>query len=254
MALTVQKANFWKRISAYLFDVIITLIITVGVATVLSAALGYNRHNQALETYYTEYETNYGVDFDVSEEDYNNYSEEQKNAYNAASEAFRKDERVQAVYQKLFFLTLVIVSISLLLSLLTVYFIVPLFFKNGQTLGKKIFGLAVMRSNCVQASKPVLFIRTLFGLYTIETMFPVTLVVMIYFGVMGSVGRLTIGLLFLLQAGVLIASKNRSSIHDLLSDTVVVDMASQRIFATQEEMLAYKQAQHAEEAAKKDYI
>ena len=54
-------------------------------------------------------------------------------------------------------------------------------------------------------------------------------------------------LLFVLQIGVMIATKTNSSIHDLLSDTVVVDFACQQIFDTEEELIAYKQAQHEKE-------
>ncbi len=254
MALTIQKANFWKRISAYLFDLIITVMLAVGIAAILSALLGYDKTSAQLESYYTEYETQYGVDFDLTEAQLNELSQEERARYDEAVKAFSQDERVLRVYQKSFFLSLVIVSAGLLLAVLTVHFVVPLFFKNGQTLGKKIFGVAVMRSSCVKVSNPVLFIRTLFGLYAIETIFPIALLLMVYFGLLGSVGGITVFLLFALQIGVLIANKNNGAIHDLLADTVVVDMASQRIFATEEELLAFKRAEHAEEVAKKDYI
>ncbi len=267
MSLSIQKANFWKRISAFLFDFIITVMLTVGLATVVSAVVGYDKQNAKLEARYAYFEQTieekyqeYGVDFDILEnqEEYNKLTEEQKQRYEAAVEDFNEaltgDAEAQDIYQSLFSLSLLIVGVSLLLAILIVQFIVPLFFKNGQTLGKKIFGLAVMRSNCVKLTNPILFIRSILGVYTIDTMFPISLLIMIYFGLLGIVGTVTIGLLLLLQIGVLLGSKYRSSIHDLLSDTIVVDMASQRIFATQEEMLAYKKQLHEEEVARKDYI
>lgn len=270
MALSIQKANFWKRISAYLFDTIIAIILTVGIATLLSAIVGYNKQYDTFQSYYTQYETQYkaeyeekyGVDLDITEETYNNYTEEEKANFqkaqteytNAVNKAMQNNAEAMAAYQKVFSLSFMIVSISLLLGIGVVQLVPALFFHNGQTLGKKIFGIAVMRSNCVQISNPVLFIRTIFGLYTIETMFPIALLLLVYFGMMGGVGTITMGLLLLLQCGVLIGTKNHSSIHDLLSDTVVVDMASQRIFQTQDEMLEVVKVEQAEEAAKKDYI
>ncbi len=270
MSLTVQKANFWKRISAYLFDFILAVMLTAGLALTLSAILGYDRHSEAFAAYSARYEeqlkgeiaNEYGVDFDITEETYNTYTEEQKTNFqnarqalsNAVAKALNGDADAMKAYNKVFSLSFVIVSISVLLGILVIQFIVPLFFGNGQTLGKKVFGCAVMRSNCVKLTTPVLFIRSIFGMYAIETMFPLALLLMIYFGVLGVVGTITIGLLLILQIGVMIATKNHSSIHDLLTDTVVVDMASQKIFPTQEEMLAYVQEQHAEEVAKKDYI
>ena len=250
MSISLQKGSFWKRISAYLFDLILTVIVTVGVATAVSAIVKYDNYSKELETHYTKYETLYNTDFDMTEEDYNALSETEKANYQAASEAFGKDQAVKAVYAKMFSLTLVILSVSLFVSITLIYFVVPLLFKNGQTLGKKIFGLAVMRTNCVKLTNPILFVRSILGLYTIETMVPVLIVTMIYFGVMGIVGTMTLFLLLGLQVVVMAVTQTNSSIHDLLSDTVVVDMSSQEIFESQEELIAYKEAMQAREAAK----
>lgn len=250
MSISLQKGSFWKRISAYLFDLILTVIVTVGVATAVSAIVKYDNYSKELETHYTKYETLYNTDFDMTEEDYNALSETEKANYQAASEAFGNDQAVKAVYAKMFSLTLVILSVSLFVSITLIYFVVPLLFKNGQTLGKKIFGLAVMRTNCVKLTNPILFVRSILGLYTIETMVPVLIVTMIYFGVMGIVGTMTLFLLLGLQVVVMAVTQTNSSIHDLLSDTVVVDMSSQEIFESQEELIAYKEAMQAREAAK----
>ena len=251
--LTLQKANFWKRISAYLFDIILTVTLAIGFASLLSAVVGYDKHQEQLQNYYEYYEQTYGVDFDISEEDYNKLTEDEKLKYETAAAALEKDENVLATYSVIVSLSLVILSFSVLLGILSIYFIVPLFFKNGQTLGKKIFGLAVIRSNLVKVSTPVLFARTLFGMYAIETMFPLFLLAMLYFNLMGGVALITIGLLFVLQVAVLIVSKNNSSIHDLLSDTVVVEFASQRIFETQEALEEFIKEQQAIEAQKAAY-
>ena len=251
--LTLQKANFWKRISAYLFDIILTVTLAIGFASLLSAVVGYDKHQEQLQNYYEYYEQTYGVDFDISEEDYNKLTEDEKLKYETAADALEKDENVLATYSVIVSLSLVILSFSVLLGILSIYFIVPLFFKNGQTLGKKIFGLAVIRSNLVKVSNPVLFARTLFGMYAIETMFPLFLLAMLYFNLMGGVALITIGLLFVLQVAVLIVSKNNSSIHDLLSDTVVVEFASQRIFETQEALEEFIKEQQAIEAQKAAY-
>ncbi len=264
MAFTIQRANTWKRISAYLFDFILAIIVTVGIATVLSAALGYNKKTERLNAYRDEYIAKYealypDVDLDISEEDYNKLSAPEKETYDQVANECRKatngDERVKKLLATMFFNVLVIVSISVLLGIIAVQFAVPLFFKNGQTLGKKIFGVAVARSNCVKISNFVLFVRAVFGLYAIETMFPIFLYIMMYFGILGGIGSITILLLLILQLGLLLFTRNHTCIHDLLSDTITVDMASQRIFDTQEEADAFFKAQkEEEEAQKKDYI
>ena len=53
------------------------------------------------------------------------------------------------------------------LAFLVWYFILPLLFGYGRTLGKKIFGLAVIRTNLVKVSNPVLFVRTIVGMFAI---------------------------------------------------------------------------------------
>ena len=63
-----QKASMWKRISAFLFDFIMIAIVAVGIILLLSSVLGYDTYTDKLETFYEKYETEYGVDFDISAE------------------------------------------------------------------------------------------------------------------------------------------------------------------------------------------
>ncbi len=250
MAISIQKANFWKRISAYLLDFILAVILTVGFGAILSAVVNYNSHLEKYDEIQQAYIEKYGLDLELTDEEYEQLTDEQKQPYLDADEALRADPEAKKEMMLIMLLSLVIISISLLLSTIVIHVVVPLLFKNGQTLGKKVFGLAVVRSNSVKVSSLVLIIRAVLGLYTIETMFPVMLVLMILFGLLGDVGTITIGLFFVLQTCVIAFTQNRSSIHDLLSDTVVVDFSSQRIFESQEALIEYKQQLHAEEVAK----
>ncbi len=249
MAISIQTAPFWKRISAYLLDAILAIIITIGVAALLSAALGYDKHVNKYQACKAEYEASYGVDLDISEEEYTKLSEDEKQVFLDCQKAFMSDVKAQKEVSLMFQIILVITSLSFLVSILVIYFALPLFFKNGQTLGKKVFGVAVMRSSCVKISTPILFIRSILGMYTIETMFPILLFVMIYFNLLGGVGTITIGLFFVLQICVTLFTQMHTSIHDLLSDTLVVDFATQQIFDTPEDLLAYKQKLHEESVA-----
>ncbi len=269
MSFSIQKATLWKRFSAFLFDFILTAILSVGIMLALSSLLQYDGHSKKLQGYYDEIQTKieeeysdkYGFALDLDymdSEGYEKLTEEEKAPYEEANEAYEQalndDERVAKKTQVIFFLTLVMVSVGFLLGIMTIHFIVPLFLKNGQTLGKKIFGTAVMRSNGVKISNFVLFVRAIFGVYAIETLFPIALLTMLMFGLLGGLGSLTIILLLGLQLGLVFFTRYRTTIHDLLSDTVVVDMACQRIFDTQEEMLEDIKKEKAEEAQKRDYI
>lgn len=249
MSISLQKAGLWKRISAYLFDMILTAMLVVGIATLLSAAFGYDRYNDQLEEYTTQYAQKYGIDLNITEEAYNGLSEEEKANYEAANKAFSADERVQETYGKLFSIGLSVTSLSILSTYLILYFAIPLFLHDGKTLGKKIFGLAVMRTNCVKISGPILFVRSILGQCTIETMVPVMLITMLFFGVIGSVGSLVLILLLILQIAMMCVTQTNSAIHDLLADTVVVDYSSQKIFDSEEELIAFKAAQHEKEVS-----
>ena len=121
------------------------------------------------------------------------------------------------------------------------------------TVGKKVFGIAVIRTNGVKASNTAIFVRALFGKYTIETMFPAYIFIMISFDIIGSVGLIILALLAILQLLLVIFTSNNSLIHDLLSDTVSVDFASQMIYESQEELLAAKERAHEERVKKEIY-
>ncbi len=251
---SLQKANVWRRFSAYLLDIITLFIIIVGVAALLSVVFKYDTYNSRLDELEAQYLAEYDIDLSV---EYDKLTDEEKAAYDerykAADAAFGKDPEVIYNYQMVFNLMILITTFSILFAYVIVEFIVPLIFKNGQTLGKKIFGIGVMRVDGIKITTPILFIRSILGKFTIETMMPVLMVIMIYFGSMGMIGVIVIALILIFNIALLIATKTNSAIHDAISQTVTVDMSTQLIFDTPEELLAYKQRIHAEEAAKAQY-
>ena len=173
--------------------------------------------------------------------------------YDKAYTALSEDGEALYAYNMVIYLTLIILSVGILLAYLLLEFVIPLFLKNGQTLGKKIFGICLMRNDGVRLPTLSLLVRTLLGKYTVETMVPVLILVMIFFNFLGLAGTLTILGLLILQIVVLAVTKTNSAIHDLLAGTVVVDMASQMIFENEEAMLEYKKKIAAEAAAQTDY-
>lgn len=248
-----QKASLWKRVSAGLCDFILLMIVTVGLCTLLSAILGYDGYLDEMDEHRAVYEAEYGIDLNISAEDFEALPEEEQAKYHEADEAMNQDEKVIYVYQMIFYMAILIVSIGLLLGVVVVELVFPLIFKNGQTLGKKVFGVAVMRTNAVKLTPPVLFVRAILGKFTIEIMVPVMLALMVAFGSLGFVGVLVIGLLLILEIVVFCATRTSSFIHDLLADTVVVDMASQRIYESEADLIEAKKKAHAEAVDKSPY-
>ena len=63
---------------------------------------------------------------------------------------------------------------------------------------------------------------------------------------MGIIGTAVVIGMLVLQLVLLITTKAKTPVHDLLAHTVCVDFASQMIFETPEAMLEYKKRIHAE--------
>ena len=257
MSFSLQKANFWKRISAFMFDGVLLFVLALAFLIGFNAAFRVDAKIDKLEAYRTQYATEYGIDLDIKQEDYDKFTDEEKKAYDETylkvNEAMSKDEAIMELNGNIITLVATSISLGLLLATATLYFVVPLCFKQGRTLGKKIFGLAVVRTNGVKLTNPILFARSLIGFYAIELMFPLILTALTLLGVLGAIGFITIGLFFILQIGVMLYTKKTNScIHDLLTDSVVVDMASQQIFETQEERTEFDKAEAARKAAEKE--
>ena len=254
MIYDLQKPTLFKRISAWIFDFIIIAILITLFATIISVVTKYDDKLATYESYYTEYAEKYNIDPEISLEDFEKLSEEERQVYTNANEKFQNDERVLKARNLLFGLTIIIVASSILLAVLVWELIVPLYLKNGQTVGKKIFGIAVMRTNGVKVSPIQLFVRSVLGKYTFEIMLPVFSIILVFFGGAGVFGILMLGIVLIAQIISLIATrKTRSALHDLLSDTVTVDLASQLIFDSEEELIKYKEEQHAIMAERSPY-
>ena len=238
-----QKASIMKRLAAWLLDAILTAIVSVGFAVLLSVILRYDNHSETYRTKLENHESQYGIMIQVSQEQYDAMSKAEQQSYN----------EIAGMSNLVFSLSLVMISGSILLGILSTEFVVPLLLKNGQTIGKKAFSIGLVKADGVKINAMQLFVRALLGKYTIETMIPVYILVMFYFNVMDITGTFVLGGLLLAQLICLAVSSTNSLIHDLLAGTVTVDIASQKIFGSTDELVAYTNRMHAEQAKKQDY-
>ena len=253
MIYDLQRASMWKRISAWLFDFILLGIAAVLCAWCLSAALGLDGYQNTLDQAYAHYSEAFGVNLNLTLTEYDALAPEELNRLNEAYAAMSADENAVDAYNRIVQLMLTVTSLGILLGYAALEFVIPMRLGNGQTLGKKIFGLAVMQQDGVKINGRILFVRTFLGKYTLETMVPVLITMMIWFGMLGLVGTLVLLGIGLLQLGMLLFTQNRLVIHDALATTVTVDLASQLIFPDRESMIAYKEKIHAEKAAREAY-
>ncbi len=253
MTQDIQKANVWKRIAAWFLDLLLVATLAVGCGAVLSSVLGYDNYSRTMEKAYDKYEAQYAIVFDITQQEYEAMTEGQKGAYDAAYDALLADEEAMKAYNMMISLTLVITSCGILLAVLIWELFIPLLFKNGQTLGKKIFGLCLIRNDGVKMNNLQLFARTILGKYAVETMIPVCLLMMFFWGAAGLFGTLVLFGLLIAQILCLALSRNNCAIHDFIACTVVVDLASQTIFNSTEELIAHQKKVAAERAARQPY-
>jgi uncharacterized RDD family membrane protein YckC len=253
MIYDIQKANIWKRASAYLFDTIILAIIVIAFSFALSFITGYDSYNTALSEYQKSYEEKYNVSFSLSLEEFEALGENELAVLNEANAAFPTDPDVIYTYNMVINLSLLIISLSFLFAILIYEFAVPLFLKNGQTLGKKIFGIGLMKSDGVKVNSVSLLVRALLGKYTVETMIPLFIAMMVFLGSLGILGTVIIIAILLLQIIMLCVTQTNSAIHDLLANTVVVDIQSQMIFDSENDLIEYKKRVAKEAASDRKY-
>lgn len=248
-----QRASSWKRIAAWILDLMLLCVLAVGAAYCTSEIADYDSYNQKLQAAYEHYEKQYGITFDVDQTTYEAMTAEEKANYDAAYEALIADKEAMYAYNMVVNLSLLTTSLGILVATLVLEFIVPLILKNGQTIGKKCFSLGVVRIDGVKITPLQLFARTLLGKYTIEMMVPVYIVLMLLWGSMGIVGTLVLLLLLIAQVICVAVGQNRATIHDRLAGTVVVDISSQKVFETTDDLIAYTKRIHAEQVKKQDY-
>ena len=253
MIYDLQRASMWKRISAWLLDAILLCIIATLMALVLAAVTNYDGYSEQLDARYTYFEEQYGVSRNLTQEQVNAMTDEERANLTAASDAIAADEEALYAYNMMLQLIIIMTSFGILLGYVVLEFAVPMVLGNGQTIGKKVFSLGVMQQNGVRVNGVCMFIRTVLGKYAIETMIPVMMVLMLFFGTIGTVGWIIVGAIGIVQVALLITTRERCMIHDKLANTVTVDLPSQMIFKTPEDQIAYKEKVAAEKAANQVY-
>lgn len=253
MIYDIQRGSLLKRASAFLLDIILIAIIAVGFAALFSYIFHYDNYSKTYTDKLEQYSKQYNVTFEITAMDYDAFTDAEKANWDAAYNALIDDGEAIVAYNVMVWMVVSITSVSILLAYLLLEFVLPLILKNGQTVGKKIFGLGVMRSNGVRVQPVSLFIRTILGKCIIETMIPVLIGTMVMFNSIGFTGPVIIGIILIVNICFILFTRNRNMIHDYISDCVVVDLASQLIFDSEAELIEYKKKVAAEHSANSEY-
>ena len=253
----IQKASLWKRIAAGILDLILLAVIATGFCWALSAILNYDSFLEKSETIEARYMAEYGLQADMTTEKFAQMSPEVQAAYEErvadADAAIKADNEAIYTYGMVMNLSLIIATGGILLAMILLEFVVPMLLGNGQTVGKKVFGLCLIRNDGVKLNPMQLFTRVLLGRFTVETMIPVYAVVMAFVGTLNLFMIIMVAVLLLAEIIVIAVTRNNYLLHDLMAGTVVVDYGSQQIFKTTEDLIAHQKKIAAERAARQTY-
>lgn len=250
MIYDIQPGSVLKRISAFILDIILLATLAVGVMFATAKILQVDKHQDKLQEKYDYYETTYNVKFNLTQDEFDALSEEEIEHYKEVEELIQNDEELVKEYNLVINLTLIVVFVGLFLGTMILEFVLPIIFKNGQTIGKKVFSLIVVKSNSVKINNVQLFVRTVFGKFLIELLIPAYIIVALAFGQLGRMWTFFLIALAILQVILLSVTKNHTVIHDAISFCVVCDKQTQKVFASEEELIKYKEKVHSEEVAK----
>lgn len=257
MGAEISKAHLGRRVAAWVLDSMLVMMLAVGAMFGLMSLLNQQSYFDTYMTACEKYIAEYNIPAEMTQEDYDNMTQAERESYEAAvlqaDEALKADEEAMAAFGMYVQTSLLSISLGILAAVVITEFAVPLLLKNGQTLGKKAFSIGVVRTDGVKAGVWQLLVRALLGKYTIETMVPVFLMLMLAVGIMDITGAVVIIGLALLEVVVCFTSKTNGMIHDLLAGTVAVDLNTQRVFATTDDLIAHVKRIQADRAARQDY-
>lgn len=253
----IQKASLWKRIAAGILDLILIMVLATGFGWAISAVSDYDHYLSAYKAEYQACADKYEIKLDMSAEEFERMPEPEQQAYGErAKQAYAEisqNQKANYYYGMVINLGLLIVVGGVLLAMLLLEWLVPLLLKNGQTVGKKVFAICVVRNDGVALNGVQHFTRTILGKYAVETMIPLYVGVMMLLGIHNGVLILFAAALLIAQLVIVTVTRNNCLLHDLMAGTVVVDYSTQKIFKSTEDLIAYQKRIAAERAARQTY-
>lgn len=228
---TPRNASIVKRAAAFLLDVILLAIVFVGILLLFSYLFNYDSINNALNKLYIDYGVMIPVD---ATEDFEFCDITQQSCIDAAT-ALENDPVFKELFvQRQRFLIFGPV-LSILISLIIFDLIMPLIFKNGQSIGKKLFAIGYVSKNEIKIKPIQLFIKFLFGDFIINS---IMTFIGVYYILWGN-GYAGLFLIFAVLVGNLACfalTKSKIFLADALANMFTIDMNEQMLFDTIEEL------------------
>lgn len=250
---SIHIAPVSRRFGAGMFDLIILIIIATGLVLLCNCVFGYDSLFTQYEKDIERIEREYGISLDITGNEYAGLSEQQMRRYDEAYDALISETSITENYQKLIKTIVLSITIALFLAYTITDIVLPIVFREGRTLGKKLFGLCLISYNQVRVSNYQIVSRALLGKFAVETMVLAYSAVLLLFNKIGIAQLVLVTALFMAQVGFFLFGGNRRLLHDVLAQTVVADYATQKIYESYDSLLDAKKEQAALEAEHAEY-
>lgn len=220
------KANMINRVAAFFLDFVLFVILVTGSLFITAKIANFDSHNDILHEQYRE------IGYEKFNEETNEWyyiSEDDEN-FNIVIEKYKKNEIIQKEESYINSFVLNAPLLCIFIAMFIVEILLPLIFKNGQTLGMKCLKVAFISNNQIAVKPLQVFIRGLFGKIVLMGLIPFMGLFFAFFNPNGGLsGTLIIVLIYGIHFVMLFASKNKSSLSDMIGQMYAVDY-NQTIF------------------------
>lgn len=193
-----MNCNFTKRLSAYLVDMIIVSILMSIVSIIFTTQNAYKLNEQLLE---------------LNEQVINNTSQIET-YYNRVSDL------ALSIDKENFLINIINCAIIVL------YFVVLPLYKNGKTIGKKIFKLRIVRDDNEDLTANELIVRNIIINGLLNTLLSFCLVFLLsgfeYFTIVSILAFIQY-ILVIVSTVMIIVRKDKRGLHDIITKTHVID-------------------------------
>lgn len=210
-----------RRIGAFLIDFILTILVALLVSVPAKAITSYNPTVSKMDSTFESIAAKHGISLNITTEEFNAFTEEQNRAWEDTFTEISENEEATALYDRYVRLSIIITYVSLVIAVLLSEVVVPLFFRNAQTVGKRLLKLVVVNRDSDPISLATLLVRSIFGKLLIEYGLPVFFYFGIVFGGGHSFGFIGFMMLVVAQIMCVLLTKDRRAIHDFLASTRV---------------------------------
>ena len=223
------KANLGNRFAAFIMDVILYLVLFTGVLYLCGVISSLNEYQDILNAEYIK--IGYKV-FDEVKQEYVFINENNAN-FDAVYNLYINSEIIKEYKPKVDMIVMNIPLISIVITSLILELIVPLFLKNGQTVGMKCFKVALLSKTNIAISLNQLFVRFIFGKVVLMKAIPYLCLFFAFFNPAGGLfGLVMLIAIYIGNLVLIFASKNKTNISDMLVSVFQVDYTQTVFYKT----------------------